>query len=167
MLLLGTGVAWVRSYFVSDSLTWTSQKATILGAGWGSGKFDLVSARSDPKAFVQSEDSLTFEKPIAGWEVQHTRPPNLDDWSLAAPEHEMKFLGAKFRSGKVLFMYVRDLTLPMWMLVIVFGIGPMVGLARRWRRRGPGYCAACGYDIRATPQRCPECGTEVGVNAVR
>jgi hypothetical protein len=55
---------------------------------------------------------------------------------------------------------------PYWALVVVSSILPAwrwLPTAVRWwkaRRLGvPGHCRKCGYDLRATPQRCPECGT--------
>ncbi|MGD0769861.1 MAG: hypothetical protein ABSB42_16885 [Tepidisphaeraceae bacterium] len=53
-------------------------------------------------------------------------------------------------------------TFPLWFPAILFGLFPVILFFRRRRgkmRSSVGFCAMCGYDLRATPDRCPECGT--------
>jgi hypothetical protein len=51
-----------------------------------------------------------------------------------------------------------------WLLIsIATAALPCVWLLRRFtrRKRMPGTCGHCGYDLRASPDRCPECGIVV------
>jgi hypothetical protein len=56
---------------------------------------------------------------------------------------------------------IKSLSVPFWVLAVVFGLLPLVWLQRTIRQLAhyrEGLCPSCGYDLRATPGRCPECG---------
>jgi hypothetical protein len=48
--------------------------------------------------------------------------------------------------------------LPYWFLWIITAASPTIWWLRKPARDQPGLCETCGYDLRATPNRCPECG---------
>ena len=60
-------------------------------------------------------------------------------------------------------------TLPTWFCFVTFGALPALFIlnsasrfARNRARRIRGLCIGCGYDLRASPERCPECGAVPG-----
>ncbi len=50
--------------------------------------------------------------------------------------------------------------IPYWAITALLAIPLVARTARILRHRAlpPNHCRACGYDMRATPDRCPECG---------
>jgi hypothetical protein len=50
---------------------------------------------------------------------------------------------------------------PIWVIICAALPLPLIWIATRIlvkTRPRRGFCSACGYDLRATPDRCPECG---------
>lgn len=75
--------------------------------------------------------------------------------------------------GFVYFERVVGMGFPFWWLVPVGAVpltvwGVMTHRRRRQRQRaGLGLCLTCGYDLRASNERCPECGTPIPADLVR
>jgi hypothetical protein len=171
MLCLGTLVLWARSYWHLDRVTFTHDFVPGLPPhpevaqrnrrhGW----CDAASLNGRIAFRVELETALAFGN---GWVTVPLRDdPPLADVRL---EHHLAQHAAGFGYAAVVAPFpfagwdepvvTRSLVLPHWFLAVVFAALPIKWQLRRRRRAAPGLCSSCGYDLRATPDRCPECGT--------
>ena len=71
------------------------------------------------------------------------------------------FLGFSFVRTHRTYTASWEVRAPLWLFALATAAAPALKWRKRvgrQRRQADGLCPSCGYDLRATPERCPECG---------
>ena len=65
--------------------------------------------------------------------------------------------------GQLIYGFLSEINLKYWLLSgALLIISVSLAVVSRFSICAPaGRCMSCGYDLRATPERCPECGRTV------
>jgi hypothetical protein len=170
-LVIGVGavVAWVKSYpYTLHSLNWYRYQPGSIhteqySAGVHQGELKIWCAARD---YTDSGEARAV-KLEEGW-------ANRLDFTFTPhdPRPVWERVGFEFYSQTNEFLVmkqrVRGVVVPLWFVVSVSMVAPGVWVMswrrarRRAERRKRGECEVCGYDLRATPERCPECGAVRG-----
>ena len=85
------------------------------------------------------------------------------DWIGGHEGHRLNY-GLAYGSGQFIRGDCYTFIVPLWFIAVLTALLPAQWAFRRWRARcalREGRCRVCGYDLRASPGRCPECGTAI------
>jgi hypothetical protein len=162
LLAVATGAAWVRSYFVRDLISFGRQDGNCHVAQSILGNIHLLSNLDGGCSGGVSYNADRLARGAIWNGGMSSYPVNVERhlgfvWqTYAHVPTDYAFLGT-------LTTRHRLIVIPYWSLAALFAIAPGWRLLQsiRGRRVTPGVCRGCGYDLRATPDRCPECGRVV------
>ena len=176
LLFAAVLVLWARSYVVGDMLTLTH----FVSDGWQSGH-EVCSGRTTRLRSQRGElgviDVRRWREPrrwhahemgtrVSWWVADDVDeyPPDLARFARGGLGFwcGTKHLNVHSAAGRI---SVTVIGVPYWFTAATSAVAPFFWIARRARlrrRRNSGRCLNCGYDLRASPLRCPECGTLSG-----
>jgi hypothetical protein len=161
-LFLATAAVWVRSYWVRDTFWWVDGTGRAQIGQSILGRFHLLSSLDGNAAGPAGrlEDRLVKG---AIWNGGMSGYPARPEWRWGFivqkyQQYHFTWAAAGFTTNH------RLIVVPYWAPAVVFGVLPAIGLVR-WvfgiGRYAKGMCRRCGYDLRASGEICPECGTNV------
>jgi hypothetical protein len=180
-LCVATAVVWVWSYTRGDEVAFDLRRAWTLRVTSYIGRLYVVA--DDDCGHLEAHGRWTSWK--VGWkkgdwdagDSPSWAPPHCNDIFGYGVEHQWERYGFVFANGKRFgylgtmlgtpppdfgFYHVRGMAMPCWFFLSLMALPLLpVGLAsrRKTKRSRSGLCLVCNYDLRATPDRCPECGT--------
>lgn len=168
VMFLGVCAFWVRSRWWSDRLDWDcgGLRSWVVGTRAGACYVEWNRANwGSPHQATWSYSSSDLTTAPRAIDVDEGPPV----WSCLGLACGRTDYGTLVMGGlPPMTMRGWYVVAPFWLVAAATAASPLLALLR-WRmgrRGGPGHCRSCGYDLRATPDRCPECGTEGGNNAV-
>ena len=162
LLCVASIVMWLRSYWASDELFWvTVQINPRNNQIWSEVEWRWASSEgwwciSD----FRHEGAVTT---LTRSDAQ--RPATLVEQSYFQRHSGADSIPMQFSASR----HGGETPVPYWLTVLGFAIVPAAWTLRRARQlmRAAGTqdgethpCPSCGYDLRATPERCPECGAK-------
>jgi hypothetical protein len=164
LLLVTVCVLWARSYTSTDQLVWRRIDGTRF----------IQSARGHLWLQVNLVDLSAFAAHDFGLEYRRFEPvsPPHFLFSYLVPDAPLT-RGVGFRWGGFEWYTLENrngiaiatgvarsssVALVTAVLPLAWTTSRARSYVRQRRRRRAGLCAACGYDLRASPERCPECG---------
>ncbi len=164
LMFVSVCALWVRSHLVRDYawafLPWPGDSAGVrrlkLDVDSGGGQLEVswkVWARAD-------REVLRGRGGIGAQDFYHRTFDEVPrQYAQSIPPTVWNRLGFKSYSGPT----HTNVCVPYWSLELAATVLPgvwMVRWNRRRRRLAAGCCVACGYDLRASIGRCPECGRD-------
>ncbi len=143
-------VLWVRSYLPEYMGMRASQGRLILI--FGHPQWVDTFGPSNPR--LDAESMIATARSISGGDLKTS------DWRVMGFELIVAHTSWGFTV----------LVIPFWFLFLPLAAVSVAIFAihrRQERRARSNCCLKCGYDLRATPKRCPECGTVPRANTSR